>query len=649
MTGATGYVGGQLVPALLDEGWTVRVLTRRRARMDGQPLGDRRRGGRGRRGLAPTTCAGRSRTSTSPSTCCTRWTARATSSQRDRELATTFAERRPTRPACRASSTSAACTRRASCPPHLASRVEVGEHLPRRPVPTAVLQAGVVLGDGSASFDMLRHLTERLPAMVAPQWLRQPDPADRRSTTSCTTSSAPADLPPGGQPHLRHRRPRGAHLRRDDAAVSADATGCGRRSIVTVPVLTPRLAGPLGRPRHADLRGHRPAAGRQPRPRGGMPRGGHPRRRSVRRLAAAPASTTPSVRPCGTDADDACSAASGRRIHLMTDFSASKRSTAVVPFAREAVWQVLTDARQVARLTPMVRSIEAHGDLWVWKLAPIEVLGRSIGLSFTERMDLHAAGADRLHPHSGERRAGRGRGHLRARRRGSGTRLTIDLGVSVDLPFPRLARPAVQTSMHGGHRRDGRRLRTQPRPAAQVAGLNRGAGPARVAQLEPTGGGPRRRSCQLPRRWCTGRPSRRTPDHRPSRRRSCSGPRTSRSRSGTSCARHEPARGRWPRRPAASRDRWASGRRRKSWLPQTMSWCRLSTSVWTVDGGAPVRRARAATPAAVGSIGTLTWTRWRPATRRVEPQQRGIREAVAAAEVVGAAARPGRRAHRAAP
>src|SRR5689334_11725479 len=94
-------------------------------------------------------------------------------------------------------------------------------------------------------------------------------------------------------------------------------------------------------------------------------------------------------------------------IEPMTVFSASKRSTAVVPFAREAVWDVLRDATQVARLTPMVRSIEDHGSTWLWKLAPIEVLGKSIGLSFTERMELHPV--ERIeftHAPQGDERAG---------------------------------------------------------------------------------------------------------------------------------------------------------------------------------------------------------------------------------------------------
>jgi uncharacterized protein YbjT (DUF2867 family) len=55
--------------------------------------------------------------------------------------------------------------------PHLSSRREVGEILLAGGVPTAVLQAAVVLGSGSASFEMLRYLTERLPVMVTPRWV----------------------------------------------------------------------------------------------------------------------------------------------------------------------------------------------------------------------------------------------------------------------------------------------------------------------------------------------------------------------------------------------------------------------------------------------------------------------------------------------
>lgn len=56
--------------------------------------------------------------------------------------------------------------------PHLASRAEVANILSAGPVPTITLRAAVILGSGSASFEMLRYLTERLPVMVAPRWVR---------------------------------------------------------------------------------------------------------------------------------------------------------------------------------------------------------------------------------------------------------------------------------------------------------------------------------------------------------------------------------------------------------------------------------------------------------------------------------------------
>ena len=55
--------------------------------------------------------------------------------------------------------------------PHLRSRAEVGNILLASGVPTAALQAAVIIGSGSASFEMLRYLTERLPVMVTPTWV----------------------------------------------------------------------------------------------------------------------------------------------------------------------------------------------------------------------------------------------------------------------------------------------------------------------------------------------------------------------------------------------------------------------------------------------------------------------------------------------
>ena len=56
--------------------------------------------------------------------------------------------------------------------PHLRSRAQVGEILRTSGVPTIEFRAAVIIGSGSASFEMLRYLTERLPAMITPRWVR---------------------------------------------------------------------------------------------------------------------------------------------------------------------------------------------------------------------------------------------------------------------------------------------------------------------------------------------------------------------------------------------------------------------------------------------------------------------------------------------
>ena len=64
--------------------------------------------------------------------------------------------------------------------PHLRSRAEVGNILLGGGVPVAVLQAAVIIGSGSASFEMLRYLTERLPVMVTPKWVETRIQPNRR-------------------------------------------------------------------------------------------------------------------------------------------------------------------------------------------------------------------------------------------------------------------------------------------------------------------------------------------------------------------------------------------------------------------------------------------------------------------------------------
>lgn len=57
---------------------------------------------------------------------------------------------------------------------HLQSRQEVGEIFRQSSVPTTIFRAAMIIGSGSASFEILRYLTDRLPFMVTPTWVRTP-------------------------------------------------------------------------------------------------------------------------------------------------------------------------------------------------------------------------------------------------------------------------------------------------------------------------------------------------------------------------------------------------------------------------------------------------------------------------------------------
>lgn len=124
--------------------------------------------------------------------------------------------------------------------PHLASRTEVGEILLGSGVPTVVLQAGVIIGSGSASFEMIRHLTEVLPYMPAPKWvLNRIQPIAVRDVlyyllaAARLPSSVNQAFDVGGPDVLRYS---------DMMNGYAAEAGLPQRVIAALPVLTPRLA-----------------------------------------------------------------------------------------------------------------------------------------------------------------------------------------------------------------------------------------------------------------------------------------------------------------------------------------------------------------------------------------------------------------------
>ena len=123
---------------------------------------------------------------------------------------------------------------------HLRSRTIVGRILLNSGVPTAAFQAGVVIGSGSASFEMIRHLTEVLPYMPAPKWVRNfIQPIAIRDVLYYLVEAAdlPADVNRtfdiGGPDVLRYGQMMNGY---------ALEAGLRQRPIASLPVLTPWLA-----------------------------------------------------------------------------------------------------------------------------------------------------------------------------------------------------------------------------------------------------------------------------------------------------------------------------------------------------------------------------------------------------------------------
>ena len=77
---------------------------------------------------------------------------------------------------------------------HMRSRERVARILLDSPVPAVVLRAATVIGSGSASFEIIRHLTERLPVMVAPRWINNRiEPISVRDVLHYLVHAADAD------------------------------------------------------------------------------------------------------------------------------------------------------------------------------------------------------------------------------------------------------------------------------------------------------------------------------------------------------------------------------------------------------------------------------------------------------------------------
>lgn len=239
VTGATGYIGGRLVPQLLAAGHRVRVMTRSPEKLRDHPwAGDVEvaRADAGDAEAVAAACAGVD---------VVYYLVHALGSgpefeETDRRTAAVMATAVREAGVGRLVYLGGLEPENEELSPHLRSRAEVAEILLGSGVPTAVLRAAVVLGSGSASFEMLRYLTERLPVMVTPRWVHsriQPIAVRDvlRYLVGCAT------LPPevhrcfdiGGPDVMNY-----AEMMQRYAAVA----GLPRRRIVPVPLFSPSLS-----------------------------------------------------------------------------------------------------------------------------------------------------------------------------------------------------------------------------------------------------------------------------------------------------------------------------------------------------------------------------------------------------------------------
>ena len=143
----------------------------------------------------------------------------------------------------------------------------------------------------------------------------------------------------------------------------------------------------------------------------------------------------------------------------MTTFSAKNNSAATLKSSRKDVWDALTDPKLLPKLTPYLHRIDVDGDRWTWYVAKVPVLGKSIGSTFTEVMtfDEPKRIGYRHDPDRTEEQT-EVTGEYQLEEAGSGTRVSIEIRVAVELPFPRAMRRPVEGAIRAVMAGMGRRF-----------------------------------------------------------------------------------------------------------------------------------------------------------------------------------------------
>ena len=239
VAGATGYIGGRLVPRLLDEGHDVVCLARNPAKLEGRSWSD----------SVTSVAADVLQPETLPSAlegCDAAYYlvhsmgSAARFEDADRVAAANFAAAAEEAGVSRIIYLGGLGQESDALSAHLGSRHEVGRTLASGPVPVTELRAAVIIGSGSVSFEMLRYLTEVLPAMVTPSWVQtRCQPIAIRDVLAYLVGSL--DENAGGHTIYEIGGPQVlSYLEMMQAY--ARVAGLPRRLVVPVPVLSPRLS-----------------------------------------------------------------------------------------------------------------------------------------------------------------------------------------------------------------------------------------------------------------------------------------------------------------------------------------------------------------------------------------------------------------------
>lgn len=242
VTGATGYVGGRLVPLLLERGWNVRALARTPAKLACRPWATHPRCE-----IVPGDITDETSLTAAMTGCDAAYylvhsmNPRVTGfAEADRKAAYAFVHAAKAARPGRILYLSGLAPNVPDLSAHLRSRAEVAAILALAPAPLTVLRAAQIIGSGSASFEIIRYLVERLPVMITPRWVHtqcQPIAISNvlEYLAGCLDHAETCDqsYDIGGPDVLTYR---------ELFDIYAQEAGLRRRIIIPLPFLTPALS-----------------------------------------------------------------------------------------------------------------------------------------------------------------------------------------------------------------------------------------------------------------------------------------------------------------------------------------------------------------------------------------------------------------------